>query len=245
MGRLYHLKETYLKNLSDNAKHPDVEFVLLDYNSKDGMEEWVNSALKDEIASGRVVYYRERAAKHYDSSHAKNLVHGLATGEVVCNLDADNYTGGEYVARLMDVFADGKRAVVAFDRSVGGLTGRIAIRRADFDLLRGYDESFVGYGVDDEDFRGRAMRSGLPLISGEVPGSRAVDHPNDVRLENMPNPKAVPMDTVKLNMAIIARRIPGALVNPNGLGNAVVYRNFSSVPNSVIWGKLTTTVSGA
>jgi hypothetical protein len=91
--RLFHLKETILHNIRDNDDFPEIEFVLLDYNSQDGMEEWARKELVGEIESGRVVYWKERTAKHYHSSHAKNIATGLCRGEVVCNLDADTFTG--------------------------------------------------------------------------------------------------------------------------------------------------------
>ncbi len=39
MNRLFHLKETLQKNILD-TNHLDVEFIILNYNSKDKMNEW-------------------------------------------------------------------------------------------------------------------------------------------------------------------------------------------------------------
>ncbi|KKL80749.1 hypothetical protein LCGC14_2001600, partial [marine sediment metagenome] len=41
MGRLYNLKETLPKNIEANGEYPNVEFVILDYNSSDGLGDWV------------------------------------------------------------------------------------------------------------------------------------------------------------------------------------------------------------
>jgi hypothetical protein len=41
MDRLSHLKKLYAKNIENNRDYPNVEFVLLDYNSSDELEEWV------------------------------------------------------------------------------------------------------------------------------------------------------------------------------------------------------------
>ena len=54
MGRTYDLKRTYLKNIADNLDYPNVEFVLLNYNSKDDMDEWVKRYLSVFIEDGVV-----------------------------------------------------------------------------------------------------------------------------------------------------------------------------------------------
>jgi len=52
MNRLYHLQETLPKNIKDNYLPDDVEFVLLDYHSSDGLEEWVRSEMQTYIDNG-------------------------------------------------------------------------------------------------------------------------------------------------------------------------------------------------
>src|SRR5690606_26363819 len=58
MNRLDHLKKTLLLNLEDTRGDRNVEFVLLDYNSGDGMGEWVKQNLKKEMQFGRLIYFR-------------------------------------------------------------------------------------------------------------------------------------------------------------------------------------------
>ena len=41
MGRTDDLKQTYLQNIEDNKEYPNVEFVLLNYNSKDDIDQLV------------------------------------------------------------------------------------------------------------------------------------------------------------------------------------------------------------
>ena len=52
MGRTYQLQKTYIQNIEDNLPYGDVNFVLLNYNSQDGMDEWVNESLSDYIKKG-------------------------------------------------------------------------------------------------------------------------------------------------------------------------------------------------
>ncbi len=56
MDRLAQLKETYIKNIEDNINYPNLEFVLLNYNSKDDLDTWAISDLKPYIDKGIVNY---------------------------------------------------------------------------------------------------------------------------------------------------------------------------------------------
>ena len=56
MGRIHDLAQTLPQNMADNADYPALEFVLLDYNSRDGLEPWVREQLLPHIESGRLVY---------------------------------------------------------------------------------------------------------------------------------------------------------------------------------------------
>lgn len=93
MNRLKHLQETLEKNILDNFLVDEVEFVVLDYNSQDGLEEWIAQSMMKYIEMGILVYYRTTEPAYYRRSHSRNMVFRLAEGEVVCNLDADNYLG--------------------------------------------------------------------------------------------------------------------------------------------------------
>jgi len=84
MGRLHHLRQTLPFNLSQNSE-PQVEFVLLDYHSQDGLGAWIREHFSKEIASGHLVYYRTEAPRYYHSAHAKeerlaNMPRGLQFG---------------------------------------------------------------------------------------------------------------------------------------------------------------------
>jgi hypothetical protein len=48
-GRLHHIKETFLSNLNNNIDYGEVEFVLLNWNSRDGMNDWVQQNLSDTL----------------------------------------------------------------------------------------------------------------------------------------------------------------------------------------------------
>src|SRR5581483_1771791 len=91
-GRLHHLQETLLLNLEFSKHLTGIEFVLLDYSSGDGLGAWVEERFQAQMDSGALVYYRLDHQASFFMAHAKNVAHRLARGEIVCNLDADNYT---------------------------------------------------------------------------------------------------------------------------------------------------------
>jgi hypothetical protein len=67
MDRLHHIQKTYIKNISDNIIHNsdnEVEFLLLDYNSSDNLEEWMSYNASEFIKSGIVKFYKYADAKY-------------------------------------------------------------------------------------------------------------------------------------------------------------------------------------
>jgi glycosyltransferase involved in cell wall biosynthesis len=172
MGRTHHLKQTLLQNIEDNlGKGPDVEFIVLDYGSKDGLKDWIlnDPALAPHLTSGVLKYARNPEPEHFRVAHAKNMAHRLATGDVVCNLDADNYLGSGFAAHLAAVFSKDRHALVAPSMPLSratpdehkGFIGRIALARESFIRLGGYDEQFRGWGGEDTDLVIRALALGL------------------------------------------------------------------------------------
>lgn len=178
-GRLHHLRQTLSRNIEDNLDHDETEFVLLDYTSPDGLGDWVKAEHLANLKTGKVVYYRTNEFERFSMPHAKNVAHRLATGSIVCNLDCDNFTGKgfaaylcEKLARSTNVFLHGGNLknisgkiplwTVFRLRFIRGVGGRIALRKADFEKLRGYDERMnLGWGYEDDDFIRRAQLAGL------------------------------------------------------------------------------------
>ena len=74
MNRLKHLQETLEKNILDNFLVDEVEFVVLDYNSQDGLEEWIAQSMMKYIEMGILVYYRTTEPAYYRRSHSRNMV---------------------------------------------------------------------------------------------------------------------------------------------------------------------------
>lgn len=179
MGRAHHLKQTLPRNLADSVDwaRPDaVEFVVLDYSSPDDLAAWIASdpQLRPYLDAGILKFARSEGHTRFRHSHAKNMAHALATGDFLCNVDADNFVGFGFTQYLRAVFARRPNALVATNRldsrlNLGvhkGCMGRIALSRANFDMLGGYDEGqrFKGWSGEDSDLVIRAMRTFLRLV---------------------------------------------------------------------------------
>lgn len=181
MGRLHHLKETLPQNIRDNlpragSDDPQVEFVVLDYNSKDGLEEWIKNdpEMVHHMTTGTLVYAKTREPEFFHHAHAKNMAHRLGSGDVLCNVDADNFTGPRFANFLADIFEDDRDVIVhpAFQRvkekplEERGFYGRIAMTRDSFFNLGGYNENrFKGWGTEDTHFMLRGYALGLKPVS--------------------------------------------------------------------------------
>lgn len=226
MGRLHHLRQTLPQNIEENSNYENIEFLVLDYNSPDGLEAWVENNLP---RLPNLVYFRERSALRWRMPHAKNMAHLLATGEVVCNLDADNLTGKGYALKLAEHFALPSPKIVTHVLG-GGFGGRIAIRKEDFLALRGYDEELGwGWGCEDDDLKGRAEAGGLTTEKLWIPGDWSIVHENSERIKYMPEWTSVE-EAHSRQGEIFQKRNPGGIINPEGYGKGIVYRGFETEP---------------
>jgi hypothetical protein len=174
MGRTHHLKETYLRNLQMAAEYlPQVEFILVNYNSQDDMETWVHTELDSYLKSGLVKYFHTQTPTHFHMAHAKNVSHKLATGDFLINLDADNGLSILYLL-MLEKLALHEYLVACTprwrERTFWSLYGRIAMAQEVFYALGGYDEHLIdGWGFDDGDLNNRAAASGYTRLTIPAP----------------------------------------------------------------------------
>lgn len=184
MNRLHHLQETLPMNLHDCESDDRVEFVILDYNSTDGLESWMNNNFR--FFSPKVVYYKTTEPLYYNRSHSRNMAFRLASGDIVCNLDADNYVGKGFVKYIEQVFKQNQSVfVVPKDENLGDTFGKICMTKEDFLQIRGYDEAIKGYGFEDNDIKNRLLNLGRKEVGFEQTAFlKAITHPEEDRIKN-------------------------------------------------------------
>jgi glycosyltransferase involved in cell wall biosynthesis len=238
MGRLHHLKQTLLQNITDNEDYSDLEFLVLDYNSPDGLETWIKTEYKSLIDSGQLAYYRESTATEFKRSHAKNMAHCLATGQIVMNLDADNWTGKKWAIQLNEKFEIEQHLIIRVGGSDKddvaksrheGAYGRIALQHDDFHRIRGYDELMYGWGFEDNDLLNRGQReAGLTKVILIQDGPKAIIHDDIERIERHPHGGSINKQR-NANMRRSRSRAPGK-INKDGYGRGIVFKNFDPTP---------------
>lgn len=188
MNRLSYLKQTLPKNLADNTDYENLEFVLLDYNSSDGLEEYIKSNYSEFLSNGRLVYFRIDSVQFYDWSHSRNLVVSLATGDVICNIDADNFTGAGFATYVSEIFKEMPNIFLTTyytSMKKNDVLGRICMLKKSFVKIGGYDERMKHYGFEDIDLIYRLKRSGVEKVDIDNPSFlNAIQHSNKERMLN-------------------------------------------------------------
>lgn len=198
MGRTHHLKETYIKNIKCNLGYGDVEFILLNYSSKDGMEEWIDKELNPflirEIGYPVLKYIVKQGEEYFNMAKAKNLAHYASTGQIVCNLDADNLTGAGFIQFIKEEFKKNMDIVLKSDwkesedeGDMRGTSGRLALSKDNFLLLGGYDESFVE-NFDEINLLDRCViQKGLTEVIIPKKYLKSILHSEEIRNDNYPH----------------------------------------------------------
>jgi Glycosyl transferase family 2 len=188
MNRTMHLRETLPWNIRDNINYPNLEIVLLDYGSRDDMGEWVRSALSPFIQSGTVRYFKNEEPEFFKISHAKNMAFKLATGDIICSVDADNFTGHGFVEYVHETFRHNENVFltappIGAKKKWWDVQGRICLWRKDFHAVRGYDESIIDYGYEDLDFKERLCGLGRARTKIDNPEFlHAIQHDDRLRV---------------------------------------------------------------
>lgn len=193
MNRLHHLKLTLPQNIKDNIDYENIEFVVLNYNSADGLDQWIKSEMKDYLDNGILKYYYSKEPENFHMSHSKNAVAKLSTGDIVCNIDADNFTGTGFAEYINSIFINNKNIYIGADTNAPqDCLGRIAAETKDFFTVEGYDEKMNGYGFDDFDLCNRLKLLGrTSYFIKESKFLQALSHSDQERTENEYNSKEI------------------------------------------------------
>ncbi len=184
MNRLEHLQQTLPANLS--VLNPDLqsEIIILDYNSNDGLYEWMMQ--NEAKMPGRVKYLKTTEPAFYHRAHARNLAALQAEGDILVNLDADNFIGEGFESFILDTFKSNPNTLIAPSaNALSDVFGKMAFPKASFCAVNGYDEDIQSYGFEDNDLRYRLEASGLSTVTYNKPAfKKAITHSTEERIIN-------------------------------------------------------------
>jgi len=165
MNRFNQIRNTLPKNLEDNIKYKNkIEFILVDFNSKDGLKEWILNNFKQELQDNYLKYYYTEELIQWHAPIAKNTSSMLGTGKYIVNLDCDNYTGeegGKWVLDKFYQFGDNLLLHQSLNIYKSGTMGRISMLKDNFIKLGGYNEQFFPMSHLDGDIIERGKIFGL------------------------------------------------------------------------------------
>jgi len=164
MGRLESVKQTFLRNIGDNLDYGNVEFVLLNYGSRDDLDIWAFGNLLPYIRDGIVNYYKTTEPVYYSMTHSRNICFKVAQGDIVNNVDSDHFINAGFVERINYLANQFDTRKIAFVKSRQTNRGRIGMYKDEFMALGGYDEALEGYGFDDVDLLIRSYHLDFILV---------------------------------------------------------------------------------
>lgn len=186
MNRLHHIRETLPANIKEND-FPESEFVLLDYNSTDGLDDYIRNNFEEELRTGKLVYYKYKDADAFQRCHARNMALQLAKGAILCNVDADNFLGPSFDKYVLEFFStDKKTCLTGLNNAYAhDASGKLCLSKDDFFNVTGYDENFVGYGFEDFDLVNRIQLNGTIAFTINVSSFlRTIRHGPEERLRH-------------------------------------------------------------
>jgi len=190
MNRLEYLSQTLPVNLAENRDNPNIEFLLLDYNSRDNMEYWVKANLGEYLESGFLKYYKTYEPEYFHLAHSKNLILKLATGDILGMVDADNFAGPDYAGWIEKSFeTNGSNTITTTLRKDSipyrDQGGKMCFSKEIFYSVNGFDEALIGYGMDDVDLVNRLENSGgKRVFIDEEKYLKFIGHSDIERLKN-------------------------------------------------------------
>ena len=191
-NRADQVKAVLRKNLNDNRPYrKDIEFILVDFGSEDGLKEWVINNFKRDLKSGYLKFYTTDKMEYWHACVCKNTTHYLAEGHIVVNLDCDNYVGEGGAKYVIDQFEKNDDGIVLHQftgKDQDGSFGRITMTKAVFHDIGGYNQEFLNMGYQDWDIIHRAeKKAGVKYVQDVTEKyAQAVTNTKELSIANVP-----------------------------------------------------------
>ena len=170
-GRLSHLQQT----LPRVAAQPNVECIVVDYGCPEKSGDWVAANFPD------VKVVRVGPTDTFNASRARNAGATVATSNWLGFFDADILPDPNFAAKVLPELKSGN-----FYRA-NPLTyqtwGSIICHRDDFFRVGRYDESYTGWGGEDDDFVTFLSLHGLRMIGFPASLLSEIEHSDELRTQ--------------------------------------------------------------
>jgi hypothetical protein len=190
MNRLEFLKQTLLFNLKEINKYPNGIITLLNYNCRQGTREYI---INNFIDNPKLNYIEDTEAHYFHMSKTKNItaIKSPDNIDIVSWLDCDNYLNIYTTYHNNMVFNIIKKCIISPCTGLDNNwdTGsRISITKLNFHNLNGYNQTFIGWGTEDIDFKVRAFiklnLNCIHQINKFINNKYFINHNENLRLKN-------------------------------------------------------------
>ncbi|TFH68996.1 glycosyltransferase [Gammaproteobacteria bacterium LSUCC0057] len=173
-GRLAHLQQSLPRVV---AQQPD-EIIVVDYGCPEGAGRWV----EENFPTVKVVYVTDDPS--FCAARARNIGSRAATADWLFLFDADIVITADLFGWLaeqgeLDSFY---RASRVDGRRVEDSWGSVICARRHFEKLHGYDESFRGWGGEDDDLYLRLRLLGAREVSYPSELIAVISHDESLRM---------------------------------------------------------------
>lgn len=161
-GRLWQLKKT----LKVNVKQLIVDSVILEilaYND-DSVLPYIQEEYRENIENGTIIVhvvnddYKPIDGSDFACGYTKHIIHTLAKGDFVFNLDADNFINKQTIKQLKDLKIGHFLFTNPWAKKVEGAQGRIGMHKSLYEKIGGYRDKGR---ADDSDMLARLNRFGF------------------------------------------------------------------------------------
>ena len=154
MDRTYDLKVSLPAMLKSCAESGPCEISLINYNSKDDLDDWIKTVIVPDNVE--LTYRKYTGRDYYHMAHARNLSVLNSTGDYIIIGSADMVPHYDFV-KTVRFMIEANDYVWMQDMEHKGF---IVCRRVEFISAGGYDERFEFYGPEDRDIALRLFRRG-------------------------------------------------------------------------------------
>jgi hypothetical protein len=153
VDNLHDLEKTLLQNIINTKEYANLEFVILDYNSKDGTGDWIRENMGAYIEKGILSYFNtfETVA---EPGHSKNIAFKLAEGDIICKIRAIDPIRPGFADFINRKYCKHTDSTIVFTRPENG-SGLFSMMKRHFLKIRGFDERIDKEGFDDNDLLNR------------------------------------------------------------------------------------------
>ena len=164
-NRLWQLKQTLAHNIK-YTKVDEVEICIAAYNDATVLP-YLQEHYAEALADGRIVCvefndtYVPIDGSSFACGHAKVYSHQIAKGNILFNLDADNFMDDQTLDRLVNLRESNIVGINPLLMKGDGRAGRIGIHRKVYDAIGGYRDKGRN---DDSDLIRRAKGIGCRLV---------------------------------------------------------------------------------